>query len=79
MVPVQVVQRRVDLMAKEGVVFQTGVEVGVNLPAKQLLDANDAVLLTCGATHPRDLPIPGTDDSNSKGHQLLSGLGYVNW
>jgi glutamate synthase (NADPH) small chain len=53
------VQRRVDLMAKEGVTFQTGVEVGKNYPAKQLLDEFDAVVLCTGATKPRDLPIEG--------------------
>ncbi|KAJ8315113.1 LOW QUALITY PROTEIN: hypothetical protein KUTeg_007263 [Tegillarca granosa] len=55
-----VVQRRVDLMSEEGIVFKTGVEVGKDMPASKLLEENDAVLLSLGATHPRDLPIPGT-------------------
>src|SRR5882672_5957841 len=54
-----VVQRRVDLLAKEGVVFQTGVEVGKSLPAEKLLKDFDAVALCIGATKPRDLPIEG--------------------
>ncbi|HUR37892.1 MAG TPA: glutamate synthase subunit beta, partial [Planctomycetota bacterium] len=54
-----VVQRRVDLLAKEGVVFQTGVEVGKNLPAEKLMKDFDAVALCIGATKPRDLPIDG--------------------
>jgi glutamate synthase (NADPH/NADH) small chain len=53
-----VVQRRVDLMAKEGIMFQTGVEVGVNFPAEKLLKDFDAVVLCTGATKARDLPIP---------------------
>jgi glutamate synthase (NADPH/NADH) small chain len=57
----EVVQRRVDLMAAEGIVFETGVEVGVNLPAEKLLSDFDAVVLCTGATKPRDLPIPGRD------------------
>ncbi len=60
----QVVTRRTDLMAEEGVVFKTGVEIGKNLPAKQLLDEFDAVLLCCGATKPRDLPIEGRELGN---------------
>jgi glutamate synthase (NADPH/NADH) small chain len=53
------VQRRVDLMAAEGVVFRTGVEVGKSLPAASLLKDFDAVALCIGATKPRDLPIEG--------------------
>ena len=56
-----VVQRRVDLLAAEGVTFKTGIEVGTTLPAAQLQQEFDAVALTCGATAPRDLPVPGRD------------------
>jgi glutamate synthase (NADPH/NADH) small chain len=55
----QVVQRRVDLLAKEGVTFQTGVEVGKNYPAGKLVTEFDSVALCIGATKPRDLPIEG--------------------
>jgi len=48
-------------MEKEGVVFRTGVHVGVNLEAKQLVNDFDAVLIATGAEKPRDLPIPGRD------------------
>jgi glutamate synthase (NADPH) small chain len=54
-----VVQRRLDLMAGEGVQFVTGADVGRTIDPKQLLAENDAVLLATGATKPRDLPIPG--------------------
>lgn len=54
-----VVQRRLDLMAEEGVVFKTNVEIGKDISAKTLYDENDALLLCMGATWPRDLPIPG--------------------
>jgi glutamate synthase (NADPH/NADH) small chain len=56
-----VVQRRVDLMAKEGVIFKTNVEVGINYPAERLRAEFDAVILATGATKPRDLPIPGRE------------------
>jgi len=54
-----VVQRRLDLMAAEGVKFVTGADVGRNVDPKQLQAENHAVLLATGATKPRDLPIPG--------------------
>jgi glutamate synthase (NADPH/NADH) small chain len=55
------VQRRVDLLAGEGVVFQPNTEVGKDLPAGRLVADFDAVILCSGATQPRDLPIPGRD------------------
>jgi glutamate synthase (NADPH/NADH) small chain len=56
-----VVQRRIDLMAAEGVTFITKTEVGKDLPARTLLEDFDAVVLCCGATKPRDLPVPGRE------------------
>jgi len=56
-----IVQRRVDLMAEEGVTFITNTAVGVDIPAGALREQFDAVVLCCGATKPRDLPIPGRD------------------
>ncbi len=54
-----IVQRRVDLLAKEGVGFVTSCEVGRDLPAGKLLDDYDAAVLCGGATKPRDLPVEG--------------------
>ncbi|MFN5853986.1 MAG: FAD-dependent oxidoreductase, partial [Pirellulaceae bacterium] len=54
-----VVQRRLDLMAAEGVKFVTGADVGKTVDPRQLLAENHALLLATGATQPRDLPIPG--------------------
>jgi NAD(P)H-dependent glutamate synthase small subunit len=54
-----VVQRRLDLLAAEGVRFVTQADVGRNVDAQQLLAEHDALLLATGATQPRDLPIPG--------------------
>ena len=54
-----VVQRRVDLMAKEGVEFIVNTEVGRNYPADRLLKEFDATVICTGATKPRDLPIEG--------------------
>lgn len=55
----QVVQRRIDLMAAEGVTFITRTEVGKDYPAEKLLTEFDAVALCGGATKPRDLPVEG--------------------
>ncbi len=56
-----VVRRRIQLMADEGVEFRTGVNVGVNYPVKDLLEEHDAVCLTGGSTQARDLPVPGRE------------------
>jgi glutamate synthase (NADPH/NADH) small chain len=50
----QAVQRRVDLMAAEGVQFVTNCEVGKDYPAAKLRDEFDAVVLCGGATRPND-------------------------
>ncbi|XP_015429364.1 PREDICTED: putative glutamate synthase [NADPH] isoform X2 [Dufourea novaeangliae] len=55
----QVVQRRVSLLAAEGITFKTGIDVGKDISAKELREQYDALLLCTGATWPRDLPIPG--------------------
>ena len=57
----EIVQRRVDLMAAEGVEFIVSTEIGKDLPAKKLVEDFDSVILCCGATKPRDLPIEGRD------------------
>ena len=57
----QIVQRRLDLMEKEGVKFITNTAIGVDISAKQLQQNFNAVVLCTGATKPRDLPIPGRD------------------
>jgi glutamate synthase (NADPH) small chain len=53
------VERRVKLMADEGVHFVTGVEVGKDLPAAKLLQEYEAVVLCGGATLSRELPVEG--------------------
>ena len=57
----QIVQRRIDLMAAEGVEFITGAHVGVDVDINDLREKFDAILLACGSTHPRDLPVPGRE------------------
>jgi len=54
-----VVQRRLDLLAEEGIEFVTNADVGKNVDPARLMAEHDAVLLATGATKPRDLPIAG--------------------
>ena len=68
----KVVQRRLDLMAAEGIVFKTGVNIGSDVSAQQIKDENDALLLCMGATWPRDLPIEGRSSSGFKIHLIFS-------
>ncbi len=56
-----VVERRVKLLAAEGVRFVVNAHVGVNVEASELVGSHDAVLLAAGATRPRDLPVEGRD------------------
>jgi glutamate synthase (NADPH/NADH) small chain len=56
-----VVQRRVDILAEEGVDFRTGVDVGRDITGDELRERFDAVVIATGATVPRDLPVPGRE------------------
>ncbi|MCH8045675.1 MAG: glutamate synthase small subunit [Planctomycetes bacterium] len=55
------VDRRVDILRAEGVEFVTNAHVGVNVDIHELQENSDAIVLCCGATRPRDLPIPGRE------------------
>ena len=54
-----VVGRRVKLLADEGITFITNTSIGTDITTKQLQDSNDVLLLATGSTVPRDLPIDG--------------------
>jgi glutamate synthase (NADPH) small chain len=56
-----VIDRRLQLMADEGVQFVTGAHVGRQVPVEDLRASFDALLLTGGAEAPRDLPVPGRE------------------
>ena len=53
--------RRLDVLAAEGVGFRTGVHVGADVPAAALRSQHDALLLAGGAGWPRDLKVPGRE------------------
>jgi glutamate synthase (NADPH/NADH) small chain len=56
-----VIDRRLAQMEKEGVEFRINQHIGMDIPAKSLLEEFDAIALTGGAEAPRDLPIEGRD------------------
>ena len=58
-----ILDMRIEIMEKEGIVFHTNTDIGApNSPSlENLINENDSVLLTTGATKPRDLDIPGRE------------------
>src|SRR5436309_664684 len=55
------IDRRVEQMAAEGVEFRTSIEIGADVGFDALLRDYDAVAMTGGAEHPRDLEVPGRE------------------
>ena len=55
------IDRRIDMWKKEGIIFETGVNAGIDYPAGKLLDEFDAICLAGGSRVPRDLKIEGRD------------------
>ena len=55
------VERRVEQMKAEGVEIVTNCRVGFDVHADDLRRMHDAIVLTIGATKPRDLPVPGRE------------------
>ncbi len=56
-----VIDRRLSVLEQEGVVFQTGVEVGTPAAWSALTAENDAVLVAIGSRRPRTLNVPGSE------------------
>lgn len=57
----EVIDRRIDQLVKEGITFETEVEVGSDISAHYILSKFDAVVITTGTPLARDLPIPGRE------------------
>lgn len=55
------IDRRVEQMTQEGTEFRVNAAVGDNVDIDVLVASHDAVVLACGATQWRDLPVPGRD------------------
>jgi glutamate synthase (NADPH/NADH) small chain len=55
------VDRRIAQMEAEGVIFRTGVNVGVDVSVERLMDDYHVLVLAGGAEQPRDLPVAGRE------------------
>jgi glutamate synthase (NADPH/NADH) small chain len=62
------IDRRIDQMIAEGVMFQISTEIGPALPIQTLLAEHDSVVLSGGAEWPRNLDVPGRE---------LNGIHYA--
>jgi glutamate synthase (NADPH/NADH) small chain len=57
----KIIDRRINLLKAEGIVFRNKVEVGKDLLPEDLFRDFDAVCLCVGAGKPRDLPVEGRE------------------
>ena len=55
------IDRRLRIMEQAGIRFVTGTDAGKDISAEELMREYDSVLLACGASHPRDIQVPGRD------------------
>jgi glutamate synthase (NADPH/NADH) small chain len=70
------IDRRIAQMEAEGTEFRTNAVVGENVDIEVLRASHDAVVLACGATAWRDLPIPGRELGGI--HQAMEYLPLAN-
>src|SRR5207249_2859913 len=56
-----VLDRRLNIMREEGIVFRTSANIGVNVSVEELRSEFAAIVLAGGSTAPRDLPVPGRE------------------
>lgn len=56
-----IIDRRLDQMRAEGVVFEPNVSIGDDISSRYLRKTFDVILLTMGAGEPRDLVVPGRE------------------
>lgn len=57
----QVIERRVNFMKEEGITFVTNADVGTTYPVSKLKKEYDCIVLACGASNPRDIPVKGRE------------------
>ena len=56
-----VIDRKIDIMTKEGIEFVCDTDIGKDIKASELLKDYDKVILACGASNPRDIKVKGRD------------------
>ena len=60
----KLIEKRNQIMEKEGISFFCNVNVGVDKDPQELINNYDAILLACGASQARHLPIAGANLKN---------------
>lgn len=55
----QIIERKLNVMSEEGVVFVTNTDVGKDISVKELKENFDSIILACGASNPRDIKVDG--------------------
>ena len=74
-----IIDRRLDLMVKEGLVIRTGSHIGKNISVQEILGNFDAICVAIGAGHPRSLPVEGSEfDGIHFATDFLSAQNRVN-
>jgi glutamate synthase (NADPH/NADH) small chain len=68
--------RRIEQMREEGTEFRVNAAVGDNVDIEVLVASHDAVVLACGSTIGRDLPVPGRELRGI--HQAMEYLPFAN-
>jgi glutamate synthase (NADPH/NADH) small chain len=66
--------RRIEQLRAEGTIFRAGADVGVDPVVEELRSRSDAIVLACGATARRELPVPGRDLAG-----IHPALEYLTW
>ena len=69
-----IVDRRIAQMEGEGTRFRSGVNVGVDITGDELRNRYDALVLAVGATHWRDLKVPGRENKG-----IYQAMEYLPW
>lgn len=57
----KVIDRRIALMEKAGITFVCNANIGKDIPAEEIMNEFDSVILACGASNPRDIKVPGRE------------------
>ncbi|MDP6343360.1 MAG: glutamate synthase subunit beta [Alphaproteobacteria bacterium] len=57
----RVIDRRMAQMRAEGVEFRPNSHIGVTIPAEEILEKFDALVMAGGSEHPRDMEVPGRE------------------
>lgn len=56
-----ILDRRINIWEREGIIFKTGINAGKDYPVARLLEKFEAIVLCGGSRSPRDLKIEGRD------------------